>query len=407
LTELHFSGGNILVTNDGGRNWQMVLSASSEVRKFMFVNDQIGFALTTGSWGGIAEAFKTIDGGQTWIRTELDVALPDSAHFDPYAAQMFFVDEKTGWLAGRCSTLDWSGPATWGTTDGGEHWELQWWKKYSATDMSPFFTSVHFVDKKTGWAVGTLGFIAKCTDGKTWQELKKVTDLPLHTVHFIDEENGFISGGYANYEGFRTVLFKTADGGKTWHEIPEVHDLIHEFYLHGTRRGWAVGTDKDHRGVILETRDGGNSWTVQVDNLIGQLNALSYRDHFLWAAGDYGLVLRTPVDSTTAVDEQPDEMNPSTFELSQNYPNPFSSGARSRGAGNSATTIEFALPQPAFVSLKIFNILGEEIATLVAESLTAGRHHYVWQPKGLASGVYVYRLEAGTFVQTRKLILLR
>jgi len=85
------------------------------------------------------------------------------------------------------------------------------------------------------------------------------------------------------------------------------------------------------------------------------------------------------------------------YTLEQNYPNPF----------NPSTTIEFALPKPAFITLKVYNLLGEEVTTLVADKLMAGRYKYDWDANGVASGVYLYRLQAGEFVQTRKLILMR
>jgi len=96
---------------------------------------------------------------------------------------------------------------------------------------------------------------------------------------------------------------------------------------------------------------------------------------------------------------------PQEYSLSQNYPNPF----------NPSTTIEFALPKSAFVTLKVYNLLGEEVATLVAEQRSAGIHRLNWDARGLATGVYLYRLKAGDpsnnsgqdFVQTKKLILLR
>jgi hypothetical protein len=59
------------------------------------------------------------------------------------------------------------------------------------------------------------------------------------------------------------------------------------------------------------------------------------------------------------------------------------------------------------VSLKVYNILGEEVATLVSERLTAGKYKYDWDASGLASGVYLYRLQAGDYIQTRKMVLLR
>ncbi|MCW9097684.1 MAG: T9SS type A sorting domain-containing protein [Ignavibacteriaceae bacterium] len=88
---------------------------------------------------------------------------------------------------------------------------------------------------------------------------------------------------------------------------------------------------------------------------------------------------------------------PVSFELLQNYPNPF----------NPSTTIEFALPTPGFVSLSIFNILGEKVATPVSEYLAAGSYKYYWNAKGLTSGVYLYNLEAGNIILVRKMILIR
>jgi hypothetical protein len=89
--------------------------------------------------------------------------------------------------------------------------------------------------------------------------------------------------------------------------------------------------------------------------------------------------------------------SPETFYLSQNYPNPF----------NLSTTIEFALPKSAFVKLKVYNLLGEKVATLISEQRSAGIHKLNWDARGLASGVYLYRLEAGGFVNSKKLILIQ
>jgi hypothetical protein len=79
------------------------------------------------------------------------------------------------------------------------------------------------------------------------------------------------------------------------------------------------------------------------------------------------------------------------------YPNPF----------NPATTIEFAIPNSEFVTLKVYNILGEEVATLVSERLAAGSYKYQWDANSLASGVYFYRIETAEFAKSRKMILLR
>jgi hypothetical protein len=88
---------------------------------------------------------------------------------------------------------------------------------------------------------------------------------------------------------------------------------------------------------------------------------------------------------------------PRVFSLSQNYPNPF----------NPMTTIEFGIPKESKVSLKIYDALGSEVETIVNEKMEPGYYKYQWNASRLASGVYFYRITAGNFVSTKKLILLR
>ncbi|UCF20293.1 MAG: T9SS type A sorting domain-containing protein [Gemmatimonadota bacterium] len=88
---------------------------------------------------------------------------------------------------------------------------------------------------------------------------------------------------------------------------------------------------------------------------------------------------------------------PRNISLFSDYPNPF----------NPSTTIEFNLPKTSKVTLKIFNILGEEVTTLVSEKLSTGSYIYEWDASNLASGVYLYRLEAEGFVETKKMMLMK
>jgi hypothetical protein len=99
-------------------------------------------------------------------------------------------------------------------------------------------------------------------------------------------------------------------------------------------------------------------------------------------------------DQTTSTGEAPNQL-PQTSSLMQNYPNPF----------NPSTTIRFDLPKSVFVTLKIYDLLGKEITTLVNEKRTSGEYAVEWNGKGLPSGMYLYRLKAGDFVETRKLVL--
>ena len=88
---------------------------------------------------------------------------------------------------------------------------------------------------------------------------------------------------------------------------------------------------------------------------------------------------------------------PSRFELEQNFPNPF----------NPTTSIRFTVPRTSFATLKVYNSLGEDVATLVSRQLVTGTHETEFNASGLASGTYFYRLQAGDFVETKKLLLLK
>jgi hypothetical protein len=105
---------------------------------------------------------------------------------------------------------------------------------------------------------------------------------------------------------------------------------------------------------------------------------------------DAGLIILTGVPSAGAT-------RPAEFRLEQNFPNPF----------NPTTTIAYSLPVGGTVFLKVFSLDGREVATLVGENQSAGEHRAAFDASHLASGVYIYRLQLGTFAQTKKLLLLK
>ncbi len=103
------------------------------------------------------------------------------------------------------------------------------------------------------------------------------------------------------------------------------------------------------------------------------------------------------VGNSTSVAEQDDAV-PATFTVYQNHPNPF----------NPSTQISFALPKAQKVTLKVFDLTGREVATLLQnEHRPAGVHEVIFEAGQLASGVYLYRLQAGEWVETRRMVLIR
>ncbi len=102
-------------------------------------------------------------------------------------------------------------------------------------------------------------------------------------------------------------------------------------------------------------------------------------------------------DPPTSVRALSNSVTPTQFELKQNYPNPF----------NPTTTITFSIPSSEFVKLSVYNALGQEVATLVNQKLNAGQYSLLFDASNLVSGVYYYRIEAGNFTSTKRLVLLR
>jgi hypothetical protein len=101
------------------------------------------------------------------------------------------------------------------------------------------------------------------------------------------------------------------------------------------------------------------------------------------------------VDNITSTDLS--EVIPTEFLLHQNYPNPF----------NPSTKIEFKIPEAGLVNLKVYDILGSEVSTLVNEVKLVGSYEVEFDASTLASGIYFYRIQSGNFIETKKMVLLK
>lgn len=147
----------------------------------------------------------------------------------------------------------------------------------------------------------------------------------------------------------------------------------------------------------------GSSWSTLGSGLNYYVHAVATRGSEVYVGGEFQEAGGKPSwyfalwhAGTTAVAENVSEL-PRKYALSQNFPNPF----------NPSTTIRYALPQAGDVTLKVYNLVGNEIETLVSDKQSAGKHEIRWNPVGLPSGVYFYRLKIEGFVQTKKLILIK
>ncbi len=142
------------------------------------------------------------------------------------------------------------------------------------------------------------------------------------------------------------------------------------------------------------TTEQGDTLVTVFNDAVNQSFLIEVNSYPLSVEMDPNNLILKDILGTTDVE---DETLPAEFTLSQNYPNPF----------NPTTKINYALPKDEFVTLKVFNILGEEVAKLVEGRVTAGSHSVEFDASNLSSGTYIYRLTAGKFVSTKKMILLK
>lgn len=234
--------------------------------------------------------------------------------------------------------------------------------------------------------------------GATWTDITGILPDRYPMDLAIDPRNSRTF--YAAIGGFGTGrLFKSTDAGTSWTDVtgllPDVPTTAIAIDPLNTSNLY-VGTDI---GVYIST-DAGASWNDFNEGLpealiVADLTISPSNRYVRLASHSNGVferpLLETPVgvrDGETAISE---------FRLEQNYPNPF----------NPLTNIGFEVKGVGFVSLKVYNSLGQEVATLVNEVKQPGRYTVSWNASGVPSGVYLYRLTAGTFVSTRKMLLMK
>jgi photosystem II stability/assembly factor-like uncharacterized protein len=203
----------------------------------------------------------------------------------------------------------------------------------------------------------------------------------------------FNKAGYVFAGCLSDGVMQSTDEGLTWKTKNVGLNSTRVTAMTTTSEGILIaGTDC---GGVYKSTDDGEHWMnigLQERSIISFSNS---PDGILYATTRGGGLYRT-ITPITAVHPYSGEY-PEEFSLSQNYPNPF----------NPATTISFSLPSKSFVSLKVFDALGREVSILVSEELPAGTYARQWNAATSSSGVYFYRLQAGTFIETKKLVILK
>ena len=394
-------GGGVLIrTTNGGAKWEDVPGfanyvgfANYWVLSLCFINSKTGWLFTKGYWSYMdnSKILKTTNGGESWITQDYlygDYTQRELNSFSFVSSDVgyccgdfednsdylhsgivykttnggnnwtlikrdtltkfysvFFINKDTGWVGG------WKGPngdgALYKTTDGGNSWLSQW-------DSTLFYqyheypSSIYFVTPNIGYVTGYNGIIIKTTNGgETWA-IQKDESTSLTKIHFFDTLNGVCLSGYGYY--------KTSDGGINWIIIPRISKVqLWDMFFLDEETGWIIDFD----GSIF-----------------------SSKDRISFIGRDY--------NSSGFVNQ---------YRLLQNYPNPF----------NPSTNITYRLLKKSLVTIKIYNVLGKEVLTLINEVKEPGSYKINFNAGNfkLSSGVYFYRLVSPDYTETKKMVLLK
>lgn len=408
--------GYVYRTTDSGQNWERTTQVSSSEMTFVIegVDSDIAFIGGAGpNFAGNANLYRTIDGGQSWevVYTAVGpTSFWNMIHFFDTQNGIALSDPPNG--AGAFLIIK--------TKDGGTTWTPISNPPMAKPGETGLSNAFQFYDDKNGW-FGTYhgGRIFRTTDGgETWTGFASGGSGSTWSVNFVSPTTGVRTSDSAPF------LSWTTDGGQTWTPVTDlpVSDitLMQAGAVISTSEGnqiWVSGeATSASTPFMITSTDGGQTWLQQKlpplsGNSIQTMSAVTFGDAVdsvqVWAItldhSDFesGGQILSYAGVVAAVDEQP-TIGISDFRLEQNYPNPF----------NPSTVIRYNLSKSVHVNLAIFDILGRKVRTLVDAAKPAGPHETTWDGRNdvgaqVSNGVYMYSIEAGTFIRTRKLTLIR
>jgi hypothetical protein len=302
-------------------------------------------------------------------------------------------DSSNGYIGGRGIIFSSDIPNIFKTINGGISWDSM---QVPVAEINSMF----FINNSKGWLTGELfsgDAIYNSTQGGSYwtKQFFHLYDV-LGSIFFIDSLNGWVGSPKAGVLPSFPTIYKTTNSGLNWYDpFRSTNNISYSLYFTSINRGWSAGD----RGLIYYTTNSGLNWIAQTPAIQNRIYRSIYFIDSLtgWCAGDSGRILNTLTGGVLTGFSDISSEIPYEYSLSQNYPNPF----------NPNTIINYQLPMFNFVSLKIFDVLGNEVTTLVNETKPAGSYEVEFDGSEFASGVYFYRLEAGDFKETRRMLLIK
>ena len=419
------NSGTILRTTDAGSSWTSVTSNVSDNLL------SVSFTGTSGVAGGTSQTIiYSTDAGASWTTSQTGffgggfwgVQMLDADHafaagensiFQPmfgwstdggqnwnYTA--FYLNSNEGRLYGVhffdmnngiAAASVWTGEgAVASTADGGANWN-------TLPFVNEALFCLNFPANQTdiGYAAGMNGIIEKSTDGGTsWTEQTSGTSVTLFGIVFADALTGYAVGENG-------TILKTVSGGIIPVELTSFRAQLEEREV---KLSWQTVTETNNSGFFVQRKIGshwenldfvqgyGTTSETHSYDYLDNLSDLNYQGKVYYRLKQVDYDGGTDYSSRVEVTYEP---KPNDYVLDQNYPNPF----------NPVTSIKYSIPEGSHVKLTVYDLLGNQVETLVDEYKSAGTYSVNFNGKELTSGIYIYRLQAGEFVSTKRMALIK
>jgi photosystem II stability/assembly factor-like uncharacterized protein len=382
------AGGKILLTTNGGTNWVVTASPNSSLNLYNIWGINSTRALVTGS-SSTTYVYRTTDAGATWteVFTQSGGFINAIVNLFTPSVQYAMIGDP---VAGRWSL--------WHSGNGGVSWDSIGLYIPQAGSETGYNNSAIDIGPNGGdyfWFGTNNSRVYRGYFGSNWISQPTPGQSNSFAFLFMDTLNGIIGGS--------TGIINTTNGGTNWSSLINIPG---SGSINGFAKGFAYGEMFCSRGTsIYRTTNSGANWAVvntQTGTYTHMIKARAATDYNIWAIRDNGGISKY----TYSVGIKPISSEvPNSYLLYQNYPNPF----------NPTTNIRFQItkgsPIKSFgddrVTLRIYDVLGKEIATLVNEQLQPGTYEVTFDGSNLPSGIYFYQLKSENFSDTKKLTLLK
>lgn len=384
--------GYISVSSDGGLNWNR--QANDYLSKETVVASKIrqNRAWISTMSGSL---YKSDDFGNRWQRLSTPLDYIYGADKPVIIKDIEFQDSLKGMItaSGRIGSNINIPSYTFYTDDGGRSWKAfimpqrMIAKTVSIINSTSFYVGgLYFPPSQS---VG-IGLICRTTNlGASWDT--NSVPCTINELRMLDLNNGFA--------GANGAVIVTKDGGRHWTTGFRNSYSVEAIAKEGNGVYWSISGH-----TLIKSTDNGMTWSNAGLPLPTARNASAVAvssSGSLFASVENGGFLSTTnalISNAGNIRQDKEEViSAGKFQLFQNYPNPF----------NPATTISYNIPKADFVNVKVYDLLGREVMTLVNEEQSAGFHTVVFQAQSLSSGIYIYMVKAGEYSETRKMLLMK